>query len=100
MLMRDYSRLESKYSECMEDRIGQVWTSRWWEDKDLANATVFVITSRDRDWTNPHTGRVTTSWVGHVLSNPENEIGRKYVWQEDNLLSGGDSYDNVYERIL
>ena len=99
-LLRADSRRLVLYLDRVEDRVGQVWASKWYEDIDLSNATIFVIVAKDHDWTNPHTGRVITSWVGRVLYNREGEAGRKYVWQEDNFLSGGDSYDNTYERIV
>ena len=83
----------------MEDRVGQVWASKWCGDDDLTNATIFVIVALDHDWTNPHTGRVNLMWDGRVIYS-EDGTGQKYVWQEDNFLSETDSYDNVYERIL
>lgn len=83
----------------MEDRVGQVWASMWYEDTDLTHATIFVIVDREDDWVNPHTKEVIVSWIGCVIFSSELEIGRKFVWHEDNLRSGGDSYDNTYERI-
>ncbi len=84
----------------MEDRVGQVWVSRCYDEVDLSKATIFVITSRHADWTNPHTGRVLASWAGHVLVSDHDAPGRMYVWEEENFNFGGDSYDNTYERII
>jgi len=84
----------------IEDRVGQVWASKWYEDEDLSKATIFIIVAHDHDWVNSNTERVITSWDGRVLFSADATPGRKFVWQEDVFLSGGDSYDNVYERIL
>lgn len=83
----------------MEDRVGQVWASKYYDEVDFSKATIFVISSRHADWKNPHTGRVIASWAGHVLFSERDTPGRMYVWEEDNYDSGGDSYDNAYERI-
>jgi len=83
----------------VEDRVGQVWLSRDYAAGDYTHATIFVITSRHEDWVNKHTGKVLSYWVGHVLFSADEAVGRRFVWEEGSLSSGGDSYDNVYERI-
>lgn len=85
----------------MEDRVGQVW-AKWYEDADLVNATIFIIVERGENYTNPHTGAVMAFWAGCVLSCSDDrpqDVGKLYVWNEDCFEFGGDSYDNVYERI-
>ncbi len=83
----------------MEDRVGQMWVSKYYDEVDLLKSTIFIITSRHADWTNPHTGRVLVSWVGHVLISEHDPRGRMYVWEEDIFDAGGDSEDYTYERI-
>jgi hypothetical protein len=84
----------------VEDRIGQVWVSRDYDDVDLSNATIFVITERQPDWTNQYTGKVIAYWGGRTLADEHSPPGHMYVWCEENFASGGDSYDNVYERLV
>jgi hypothetical protein len=83
----------------VEDRVGQVWVSRYYDEVDLSKATFFVITARRDDWTNPHTGKVLAYWAGTVIVSEHAEPGRMFAYEEANFISGGDSYDNVYERI-